>query len=120
MATPISNVYDHVAMRRAYDDATVCAVLDAGYDEDTRTVDAKIALSIAAIGDGVRGARGDDDERRDAMGVRGGVRRARVRGAVRGEVRGARRAAADASAEGSIAMDANRRRGRETNGRGMG
>ncbi|ABO96200.1 predicted protein [Ostreococcus lucimarinus CCE9901] len=50
MATPISNVYDHVAVRRAYDDATVCAVLDAGYDEDTRTVDAKIALSIAAIG----------------------------------------------------------------------
>lgn len=41
--------YDHVALRRAYDDATVSAVIAAGYDEDTRTVDAKIFLEICAV-----------------------------------------------------------------------
>jgi hypothetical protein len=39
MSTPstsrrATDPYDHVALRRAYDDATVSAVIAAGYDED--------------------------------------------------------------------------------------
>ena len=43
------NVADHVAVRRAYDDATVNAVVDAGYDEDHKTVDAKLAFQTLAL-----------------------------------------------------------------------
>ena len=48
-STRATDPYDHVALRRAYDDATVSAVIAAGYDEDTRTVDAKIVLEICAL-----------------------------------------------------------------------
>lgn len=48
-ALKIKDVYDHGAMRRMYDDATVQAVFDAGYAEDTRTIDVKITLSVCAI-----------------------------------------------------------------------
>jgi len=43
------DVADHVAVRRAYDDATVNAIVDAGYDEDHKTVDAKIAFQALAL-----------------------------------------------------------------------
>ena len=49
-STRATDPYDHVALRRAYDD--ISAVIAAGYDEDTRTVDAdclKSALIVACV-----------------------------------------------------------------------
>ncbi|OUS48165.1 signal peptidase complex subunit 2 [Ostreococcus tauri] len=45
----VEDVRDHGAIRRAYDDATARAIVEIGYDEDHRAVDARIAIHALAL-----------------------------------------------------------------------